>query len=115
MNDSNKHRRCLSEWTTYVRVSLTLHTIVWPKGRVLEIQKNLAGNHQIIIKTGSIKTLWDFLQGKYGKFVSFALFYMFRVIILKFLKCHSNKYNFVTLTITLYTDFIVLTNTHQFF
>jgi len=55
---------------------------------------------EIIITTGSIKTLWDFLQGKHGKFVSFSLFYMFRVIILKLLKCfsvmkcHSNKYNF---------------------
>ena len=38
-----------------------------------------------MIKAGSIKTLWDFLQGKHGMFVSFLLFYMFRVINLKFL------------------------------
>lgn len=56
---------------------------------------------EIIIKTGSIKTIWDFLKGKHGRFVSYSLFYMFRVIILKLLecfsvmKCHSNKYNFV--------------------
>ena len=51
----------------------------------------------------------------------FHLFYMFRATILKFLmcframKCHYNKCNFVTLTITLHVDFTVLTNTHHFF